>query len=356
MSRLQNATDNLAAIGVTTSEVDPQSASDAEWQAIHQILNWEREENWPDDPPRELDDIKKSLLNIPPFMHIKGRLTYQDGQAIGFMHTGYLDTEENQHLMQFEIYLQPEARRKGIGSLLLHWAIAEAADHTRRLLITGTSSKIPEGEAFMEAVGAQMALSNDVNQLNIVDLDHALLDHWIARASERSGDLVLGIWDGPYPEEEIEAVAEMKRTMNTAPTDDLDIEDFNVTPEHLRAIEKSLGARGVQRWTFYVRDPANGAFAGYTELYWRPSKPNHLEQGDTAVVPTYRNRGIGRWLKAAALKDVLKQRPNTKLVRTGNATSNEGMLKINHEMGFRLYITQKNWQVERSTLERYVGG
>ncbi|MEZ4659311.1 MAG: GNAT family protein [Caldilineaceae bacterium] len=127
-----------------------------------------------------------------------------------------------------------------------------------------------------------------------------------------------------------------------------------MTPEIMRQIEASLAARDVERWVMFVRDPATGAYAGFTEVFWRPNVPDRMGQGDTGVVEAYRNRGIGRWLKAAMLKKIAEERPQVKYVRTGNAASNEPMLKINHELGFKLHKTFMVWQVERSKVEEFL--
>jgi GNAT superfamily N-acetyltransferase len=75
----------------------------------------------------------------------------------------------------------------------------------------------------------------------------------------------------------------------------------------------------------------------------------------TAVYPEYRNKGLGRWLKAAMLDKVLKGRPQVKFVRTGNADSNAAMLKINNELGFRPYLANTLWQVEIDRVQEYLG-
>jgi GNAT superfamily N-acetyltransferase len=72
----------------------------------------------------------------------------------------------------------------------------------------------------------------------------------------------------------------------------------------------------------------------------------------TGVFPQYRNKGLGRWLKAAMLDKVIKERPQVKYVRTGNADSNAAMLKINTELGFKPYMATALWQVE---MEKVIG-
>jgi GNAT superfamily N-acetyltransferase len=74
----------------------------------------------------------------------------------------------------------------------------------------------------------------------------------------------------------------------------------------------------------------------------------------TGVFPQYRNKGLGRWLKAAMLDKVLKERPQAKYVRTGNADTNVAMLKINTALGFKPYMAEALWQVDLQNVLAYL--
>ena len=130
---------------------------------------------------------------------------------------------------------------------------------------------------------------------------------------------------------------------------------MHATPEQLRQIEQNLFARGSQRWTFYVVETATGKFAGYTETVWNPNRPEILRQDMTGVFPEFRNKGLGRWLKATMLAKVIKDRPEVKYIRTQNADSNAAMLKINTELGFQPYMANALWQVEVKRVLEYLG-
>jgi len=334
------------------------SATDEEFIKVNDCLNVMRAETLPDDPPRSLKELKDNWCNLPPMLTVNAWCAWNDDSSLvrGWSVAYYLNTEENQHLVQFEIYVRPECRRQGIGRQLLTRVVEVARQAGRRLMITETQERIPAGAIFMERLGAKMGLATHLNQLLLDDLDRGLLLRWQNRAAERASGFGLGLWEGPYPETELPAVASLQEAMNLAPRGELDIEDQHITPEQIRQFEQNIFARGDERWTMVVREKATGELAGYTEIMWNPNRPDLVMQGATAVWPKYRNKGLGRWLKAAMLEKVLRDRPQVKRVRTGNADTNEAMLSINRELGFKPYQSRLIWQVETDRVLAYGAG
>jgi mycothiol synthase len=262
--------------------------------------------------------------------------------------------EENQHIGQFTIEVLPEYRRRGLARQLLVHIAGVARRENRRVLIAETTERILAGSAFMQRIGAEKGMEGHTNQLKLAELDRGLLVCWLARADELAPAFELGLWIGPYPEDQMQAVVALHEVMNQQPYDNLELHDIHYTPEQIRQMEQANFANGTQRWTLYARDRASGDLAGFTELYFNPRRPAVLQQGNTGVFPQYRSRGLGRWLKAAMLDKVLRERPDAQFVRTGNADSNAPMLKINNELGFKPYISQCFWQVETERVMGYL--
>jgi mycothiol synthase len=86
----------------------------------------------------------------------------------------------------------------------------------------------------------------------------------------------------------------------------------------------------------------------------QPTRAEFVFQGNTGVFPAYRNRGLGRWLKAAMLEKVVRERPQVRFVRTDNADVNAPMLKINNKLGFEPYLAETFWQVETEKVQAYL--
>lgn len=334
---------------------DVRNASTHEYRAANDLTNRIRAEMLPDDPPIPLEEHIHEWQNIPAFIHVSvwgvWNATHTCLIASGVVNWAKLDT--NRHLAEFNIQVLPEFRRQGIARALLAPIIHVAQVENRTLLLTETTARIPAGAAFMQRLGARKGLENHTNQLDLHEVNRDLLRLWQTRAAERATDFELGWWDGIYPEENLRDIVELWNVMNSAPRDALEMEDWHITPEHLRQIEQQLFASGKQRWTLYVREKSTGQFAGYTEVFWNPHRPYILTQGATGVFPQYRNQGLGRWLKATMLERVLRERPEVRFVRTGNADSNAAMLKINQELGFKPYLAHCVWQVETTRVEEY---
>jgi len=332
------------------------NASAEEYRAANELGNRIRAEYLPDDPPIPLDEQTRSFQNIPAFVvvHAWAVRNDDDSQAIASGSVTVTRLETNKHIAEFNIEVLPEFRRQGLARTLLARIADAARQENRTLLITGTNERVPAGAALMRRLGARRGLENHTNQLDLRDLNRDLIRAWQARARERATDFDLGLWEGAYPEEDLQAIVALFEVMNTAPRDTLEMEDWRFTVEHLRQMQQHDLARGMERWTLYAREKATYKFAGFTEVFWNPNRPQILSQGGTGVFPCYRNKGLGRWLKAAMLEKILCDRPQVKYIRTGNADSNAAMLRINHELGFKPYISRCVWQVETARVFEYL--
>jgi GNAT superfamily N-acetyltransferase len=258
-------------------------------------------------------------------------------------------------MADLSVEVLPEFRRKGIGREALRLLLPFAKKHQRRLLLTFSSDRIPDTEFFLERLSGRRGLQTRINQLDVSGLDRDLVKRWLEQSEPMKSKFEVGLWDGKYPDDYIEAIAALFRDVaNDSPRDNLDMEDMNFTPEIMRQMEQGMFARGDLRWTMYLIDRANTKLAGLTEIMWNPNRKMIVNQGFTGVYPQYRNKGLGRWLKAEMMNKILHEHPEVKFVRTTNANSNAPMLKINVEMGFKPYIANTIWQVETENVENYL--
>ena len=144
------------------------------------------------------------------------------------------------------------------------------------------------------------------------------------------------------------------RAINTMPREDLQVEDWKITPDTLREWDRITRARGQEHRMAIVIEESTGASAAYTELFYDPRVPSILYQGGTATIQEHRGKGIGKWVKARMAQRVLDELPDSRYIRTGNAGTNAAMLAINVAMGFKPAWESVIWQIPLEDARRYV--
>lgn len=336
---------------IRISAVEVAGAPEATLRTLHGIATTLRAEAWPDDGIQPFEMFRRQLEAAPPFRHTGRWLAWRGDDAVGYARSDFRDGTDNQHAISGYVGVLPEERRRRLGSELLKRIVATARSEGKRLLLIESDSFVPAGAAFIERLGGRHGITETISALQLGDLDRATIHRWLAEGQQQAGEYELLDWRDAVPEESIEAYIDLVHVMNTAPTEDLDIEDFVLTPEQLRHYDAARAQIGERRWTRIARHRASGDFAGFTELFWNPSDPNILHQGGTGVYPAHRGHGLGRWLKAANLLGALDDIPDATWVRTGNAGTNEHMLAINRAMGFKEYKEVTGWQFDVGELE-----
>ena len=336
---------------------DPQTATEHDFKKRLEFQNLKSEETDPDDPPDTLERSTNNAKNWKLFETLDieiWQLRLDDTVIAELSLNVDLSDQENLHLFNAHVYVLKPYRTKGYAKFLLPKVIDFADKHKRRLAQSYTSSRVPEGQGFAEYLEAHESYNESYNQLVLEKLDKNLLQNWLSESKVVAQNFEMGFWGNVYPEKDIQAICELIDVMNTAPKGDLEKQDTKTKPTYLREYEAYMQARGDERRALYLRHKESGEFAGYTQTFWEPETPEVIFQDDTGVLPKYRGKKLGKWLKAAMLEKIIAERPNVKFIRTGNAVSNEPMLAINHALGFELYESTAVWQIEVDKLKNYL--
>ena len=312
-----------------SSDRDLADAAHLETQYLREVLG----DDEPEYPPGELRD---DLLNVHrDDIDVTGWIARDGGRTVGFAVVDIRSGMGNDHMAWMpELYVSPSERRRGVGRALLDEVcrVATAADRT--LVIGGYPDGHQAGTAFTTAVGAEHGHRERQNRLRIDELDRSLMERWVEAAQERATGYSLVAFDDRCPDDLLDEFVRMQHVMNTAPRPDA-LDEFQFTAERRRAAEAGLAAWDAHQWVLCARHDETGRLAGYTEIAYGPHRTWIGMQGDTAVDPVHRNKGLGRWLKAVNILRVIDERPQITVVETWNDGTNAPMLGINNEMGFR---------------------
>lgn len=338
-------------------QIDLRAASEHEYKSLAEFKNKLDKEFFPDDPPAALEERIQDWKHIPSFVEYVAYIGWNRSRSgvIAYCECGIEHTGSNEHVAYFRIEVLPEYRCQGFGRQMLGMILPFVKKHNRSLLMVWSNDRVPAAATFLERIGGRRGQEGRVNQLKISELDRDLIDRWLKQNEHLASEFELGLWTGEFPEDRLEEIAALlQKLANDQPRDNLEIEDMKFTPEMIREMQQNMLATGDQRWMLHVLDRSNQKLVGWTEVYWHPNRPMILNQGFTAVDATYRNKGLGRWLKATMMKKILEERPQVEFVRTRNANSNAPMLKINDEMGFKPYNSITAWQINAEQIENYL--
>jgi len=346
---------------VALRPLDLARLSDEDVRALVPLARALRQESRPGDAPVTEKGLRASLAALAALreLRVEAVVAWAGVDAVGRA-LAFMPVVDNLHLLQFDPQVLPAWRRRGVGRALLRWALQVARRHDRTLIVGGTGARVPAGDAFATAFGARASMQASVNELDLGEHGERLFGSgglvaaWIDDGPRRAPGYELAWIPRPLPEELLAPFAALKSAMNDAPRGDLQVEDRVYSEETLREIDAYDAAAGLEAWTLAARHVASGAFAGFTEVAWSPENPAIAFQGDTAVVPAHRGHALGKWLKATVLERLRRERPQVRVVRTGNADTNEAMLGINHALGFRRAEGGTVYQVEVAEAARHV--
>jgi mycothiol synthase len=317
---------------------------------LYRVRGQLHKEATPEDPRIPLKDEIAAIRHLPaPEDGVVLVARGTAGVIIGYSSCTWEQLPGCDHVLGAEIAVLPGWRRQGLGRLLLDRSAGVAERRGLRLVTGWTRDNVPSGAAFCRQFGAEPALVGQENRLDLTAVDRDLVDRWIADAPVRAPGYRLVFVDGSTPPDLADRVAEVLNVMNTAPRENLDVGDVEMTAGLVREYEAATAASGHGHWAYYAAD-ASGRFVGITEIYIHPATPDRVHVGDTAVDPAHRGRGLGKWLKAAITRRILDGLPDVRWVITGNAGSNAPMLAINKQLGFRTTAVQVTWQVPTSQL------
>ena len=340
-----------SATDYSIEQVDLERVSDDELRPFVEFA-WRRsKEEVPEDPLLPFEAMATRFrVTSPMFVRQRWAAWAAPGKLAATLSVNR-STQDNLNIRDVDIEVDPDHRRRGLGKKLFAKAVAAAGSAEGLILQGWTMSRVPSGAVFAERIGAKPGLRMRNSQLDLRTIDRGLIDTWasIAPAGYR-----IEFIDGDTPDRLLDNVVTAIQAINTMPREDLQMEDWKITPENVREWERMGRARGQEHRMALVIEESTGASAAFTELYFDPRVPSILHQGGTATIQEHRGKGIGKWVKARMAQRILDELPDARYIRTDNAGTNAAMLAINVAMGFKPVWESVVWQIPLEEARRYI--
>ncbi|WP_404384695.1 GNAT family N-acetyltransferase [Knoellia locipacati] len=264
-----------------------------------------------------------------------------------------LSLRDNPQLAFVDVAVHPDRRREGGGTALLDHLEREARRQDRDTLHAETT--VPAGgtdggDAFLRRHGFALGQTMQRNDLDLgVDaaeatsegdpgrVIHPTADETPGYVIETSCDDTLGAW--------LDDRAVLQQRMSTdSPVGDLDLREEAWDAERLR--EQRLSTRRSNRRAIesVARHVESGRLVAFTQLQIPTADPVLAYQQDTLVLREHRGHGLGAAVKAANMRALRAEFPQTRTVRTWNAEENGPMIRVNEALGYRTTALQREWQ------------
>jgi len=340
-----------APLDATVRRVGFRFGTDSDLEALHTVESEIQSERRTGAVPQPLESYKAFARNLPAqFDDHTWVAETSDGVPAGSC-ACWSNAAGDPRVMECYVYVRRPWRTRGVGWLLAHVVLEQAARDERQRLVWTTYDGIPAGEAFSRRVGGRAARVNRTSELRLSSVDWEMVRAWTDDGRRRAAGYSLRFWEGPFPVKFIDDAVVFHHIMQTAPRDDLDVGDVVLDAQHVVGLDRALVESGRQRWTLFVREPG-GRCVGGTEVTFEPWQPTIALQQNTAIDPAHRGLGLAKWAKAAMLTRLREQCPDVTRVRTANAFSNEPMLAINDALGFDVVEVLTEWQANTRALRR----
>lgn len=237
--------------------------------------------------------------------------------------------QDNRTLAYVHVFVVPDRRRSGIGSLLLAEVERIVAERGREKVFAEATWSVDveqgAGSVFAAAHGYRLDLLDAIRELPLPASPPP--------APWRDGYTALA-WRR-CPDDRVDEYAVLRALLLAeAPSGDVGLEPEHFDAARVRHEEARWVEQGRVAQTVAAVSPA-GVLVGHTQLV----VPEHGEtayQWDTLVLPAHRGHGLGLAMKAAALEEAADLLVARTRVTTWNAASNAPMIAVNEALGYRL--------------------
>jgi mycothiol synthase len=334
----------MDAFPIHYAQVHPPILTEEEWQMLFAHWRILFEERCPGELSPDPQSDREFLLHPHPHWSTLRWMAKAEGRVVGtarlsFQNENSPDWNHKHLLSNLVIAVDPAFRRRGIGTGLLKVAVAGARDQGIVTFRDGVD--LASGIAFTRHFGAKMVVDRTISRLWLEEVYWELVEEWRQKSPQQAPGVRIErirVMPGELLEEYVRVYNEVGRQAPDYKSRAYPLQD-QTSIEDRRATEQLVAEKGIT-YTTLLSLEKDGSISGVTETYYNPAQPWRVEQSITGVLPPYRGRDLGKWLKAEMLALVRQEFPQAHYIETGNANANAPMMSINQRLGFRPYHTQ----------------
>jgi GNAT superfamily N-acetyltransferase len=247
-----------------------------------------------------------------------------------------LPTRDNLHLIWAQIWVHPDDRRRGHGSVIMNEVLRIARQTNRNTIWVGTAEDDQGARCFVEKFGFRYASHDARRRQLLADVDQSEVQRLWALAETTAADYCLERLQPPIADDVLGELVEVTAAINDAPMGALTYEDEKFDGQRLADFETAVKGRGEREYRVLARQRKTGEVGGHTMVVVHPLRPEVGGQADTAVARQHRGHRLGLLLKIDMMRWLADVEPQLKIIETWNNVDNNFMINVNEALGYRL--------------------
>ena len=281
------------------------------------------------DYPLSVAEMRHGDASFDTTRYFTARFVVEDGgRVVGGVHVHHRPSRFHPDRYAFDLWVVPDARRRGHGSRLYDAAIGQLVARNALAVTTGVKESMTDGVQFLEKRGWVEVKRDWESRLRVSGFDFAKFasaNERVARDGIRITTFAEEARRDPKAERKAyELIAEVRRDVPA--TDAATDESFEDWQKHW------TGSPSFMPDAFFAAIDRDGRWLGLSNLECPPDDRTFFWQGLTGMRREARGRGVAMALKLRTVE--YARRMGVDHVKTWNDQKNRPMLAINEALGF----------------------
>lgn len=279
--------------------------------------------------PLSVAEMRHGDTSFDTTRYFTARLVVEEGgRVVGGVHVNHKPSRFHPDRYAFDLWVVPDARRRGHGTRLYDAAIGQLVARNALAATTGVKESMTDGLRFLEKRGWVEVKRDWESRLRVAGFDFSRFGSANDRIAKDGIRIATFAEEGRRdPETErkaYELIAEVRRDVPA--TDAATDESFEDWQKHWTKSPTFMPD------AFFAAIDRDGRWLGMSNLERSPDDSTFLWQGLTGTRREARGRGVAMALKLRTVE--YAQGMGVDHIKTWNDQKNRPMLSINEAMGF----------------------